>query len=628
MNMSKNKYEDPPSFYDGPGKSIEGTDFDFEAWAAHAPHPADCDAQFGDEPLPDNRLLSIIESDNEADCVGLTAYAPHPAMGEIENPHKLIADMIESGDDVIRRTGQDFNDTLVNAGPERCADLIDNGDNLDDGHGAHPHKRLADMIDSGDDRFEGRLDTEGASEAEGAKNASPRAWGFDVEEMNRSYALVVWGGKTVVVNEQPSAPINDRVRVMSFESMNSWFANRFTEIAGSDGKLRPVTWAKAWHSHRDRRSYDGVEFWPNPDGAKGTPNYLNFWRGFDVVPSATRGTYKTFSDHLLNQVCDGDPELFKYVFGWMAHIVQKPRERLGTALVLRGIKGTGKSKVGEVLGSLFSSHYFQVDDARYITGNFNAHMGSCLLLQADEAVWAGAKDAEGRLKGLITSEIQMIESKGIDPIRLENFVRVIMTSNEGWVVPASADERRFVVLDVNPRCAQNRAYFAELDEELNNGGRERLLHDLLAFDLKQVDLWRLPQTQALLDQKVLSLDQIEEFWYNLLYAGDDWPKRIVCEELYGMYLNAAGKIGIGRKRSDAQFGKHLAKLVPGLRIPRPLIEVAPGVMKPKRCYELPSLHECRVAFDEYIGQPNPWPALPSGESERAQDVSLDEDIRL
>ena len=283
--------------------------------------------------------------------------------------------------------------------------------------------------------------------------------------------------------------------------MNSWFANSFTEIEGSDGKIRPVTWAKAWHSHPDRRQYAGVEFWPNPDGAAGMPNYLNFWRGFDVKPSPA-GSCNIFRDHLLTNVCDGDPDLFNYVFGWMAHIVQKPRERLGTAIVLRGQRGTGKSKVGEVLGSLFSSHYFQVDDARYVTGQFNAHMASCLLLQADEAVWAGDKAAEGRLKGLITSETQMIESKGVDSIRMRNFLRVIMTSNEGWVVPAGMDERRYVILDVNPRCAQNRAYFAEMDEELNNGGRERLLHDLLTFNLRQVDLWHLPQTEALLEQKI------------------------------------------------------------------------------------------------------------------------------
>jgi hypothetical protein len=365
-------------------------------------------------------------------------------------------------------TGQDLNDMLHTAEPDRIADLIDHGDNFLDAPA-------------------GESSSQAASKAQGAQSASPRSWGFDVQEINRSYALTIWGGKAVVVNEQPHGPVNDRVRVMSFESMNSWFANRVTEIEGSDGKIRPVTWARAWHSHPDRRQYDGVEFWPNPDGVKGTPNYLNFWRGFDVTPSPA-GSYNIFRDHLLTNVCDGDPALFKYVFGWMAHIVQKPRERLGTAIVLRGRRGTGKSKVGEVLGSLFSSHYFQVDDARYITGQFNAHMASCLLLQADEAVWAGDKAAEGRLKGLITSEMQMIESKGVDPIRLQNFVRVIMSSNEGWVVPAGMDESRFVVLDVNPRCAQNRAYFAEMDEESKNGGRERLLHDLLAFDLTQVDL--------------------------------------------------------------------------------------------------------------------------------------------
>ena len=204
-----------------------------------------------------------------------------------------------------------------------------------------------------------------------------------------------------MVNEQPSGPVNDRVRVMSLNSMNSWFANRYTEIVGSDGKVRPVTWAKAWHSHRDRRQYDGVEFFPNPDGAPGTPNYLNLWRGFDVTPSPA-GSYHVFRDHLLTNVCAAK-NLFKYLFGWMAHIVQKPRERLGTAIVLRGRRGTGKSKVGEVLGSLFSSHYFQVDEARYRHGQFNPHMASCLLLQADEAMWAGDKAAEGRLKGLITS---------------------------------------------------------------------------------------------------------------------------------------------------------------------------------------------------------------------------------
>ncbi len=193
---------------------------------------------------------------------------------------------------------------------------------------------------------------------------------------------------------------------------NVLYANRFTEIRGADGKIKVVTWARAWLSHRHRRTYDGIEFFPNPDGAAGAPGYLNLWRGFGCEP-APAGSYAIFRDHLLNNVCGGDPALFDYVFGWFAHILQRPRERIGTALVLRGRMGSGKTKVGEVIGSLIPTHYFQVDDPRYIVGQFNAHMAGCLLLQAEEAVWAGDKAAEGRLKGLITSECQMISKRGL-----------------------------------------------------------------------------------------------------------------------------------------------------------------------------------------------------------------------
>ncbi|MFX6149212.1 hypothetical protein ABTF39_20490, partial [Acinetobacter baumannii] len=85
------------------------------------------------------------------------------------------------------------------------------------------------------------------------------------------------------------------------------------------------------------------------------------------------------------------------------------------------------------------------------------------------------------------------------------FVHVIMTSNEDWVVPASGDERRFFVLDVGARCQRNNVYFAEIDDELDRGGRERLLYELLAFDLENFNIYDVPQTKALLDQKIGSL---------------------------------------------------------------------------------------------------------------------------
>lgn len=451
-----------------------------------------------------------------------------------------------------------------------------------------------------------------APEPEKAPPRLPQGGGFDVEKMNREWGLVLMGSKAVIVREQPAGPMEDRLRLISVDAFRTWFLNSYTEVGSDDGKVNGMTWAKRWLAHRRRRQFAGIEFFPNPDGAEGTPGYLNLWQGFSIEPRQKEDGWSILRDHLFNNVCDGDDALFRWVFGWFAHMVQRPRERVGTALVMRGKMGTGKTKVGEVMGSMFPAHYFAVDDPRYVTGQFNAHMASCLLLQAEEAVWAGDKAAEGRLKGLVTSKFQMIEAKGIDPIRLDNFVRLMMTSNEDWVVPAGKDERRFCVLDVNPRVAQNTEYFREMEEQLADGGREALLYDLLHFDLSQVDLRKIPRTGALLEQKLRSLDSVESWWFERLDAGAttsggrQWITPIMTRTLFEDYIAVADKVGVRRKSEMTAFGIKMAKLVPGLEKVRRFVESAPGVNSREWCYGLPSLADCRAAFQAEVGQVVAW----------------------
>jgi hypothetical protein len=447
---------------------------------------------------------------------------------------------------------------------------------------------------------------------------------FDVDTINRAHALLIMGSQAVVVMERPDGPVKDRVRFIKLDAFKALFANRHTEVLGAARKL---TWAQAWLSHPRRREYKGIEFFPNPDGAKGVPGYLNLWRGFEIAPSPC-GTYGVFNDHLLNNVCDSNPALYNYVFGWFAHVVQRPRERIGTALVLRGRMGSGKTKVGEVFGSLFPAHYFLVDDPRYVTGRFNSHMFACLLLQADEAVWAGDKAAEGRLKGIVTSEHQMIEVKGVDQVQSPNYVRLLMTSNEAWVVPAGKDERRFVVLDVNPRCAQNHEYFREMDAELSKGGRARLLYDLQRFDLGGVELRQIPRTAALLEQKLSSLDSVEDWWHNRLHegtltrSGDGWPDIIPVSALYADYVREADEIGIARKKKRSEFGLILHRLIPGLMNTKPRDD---GKRLPS--YALPPLDACRASFEERIGHRLDWPAGVAA-SEQAGNIADDDVVPL
>ena len=439
--------------------------------------------------------------------------------------------------------------------------------------------------------------------------------GYDHEAMNAEFAFLLVGSKAVVIRENPDAPIEQRIRFLTLDAFRQWSLNRWTEIYDPSAKdVKSVPWAKRWLGARDRRQFDGVEFHPdaNPDPASagGTPGYFNLWRGWGCEPRKG-GKYAVFRDHLLNNICGGDEALYAWVFGFFAQMLQRPRERLGVALVLRGGQGSGKTKIGEVFGSLIPSHYFLVDSARYLTGNFNAHMASCLLLQADEAVWAGDKQAEGRLKGLITSAEQMVESKGIDPIRLRNFVRVVMTSNEDWVVPAGKDERRFCVLDVDGRCAQNSAYFAEMDDELTNGGREALLADLLAFNLDSVDLRHVPRTAALLSQKIHSLDPIDSWWLDRLMAGaptrksTDWPSYIWTDLVRDDYHEASDRRGVRHKSAETILGGRLRKLVPLLQRQK-LNWTTPDGDRRVWCYVLPSLKDCRTSFEKAIGQAITW----------------------
>ncbi len=69
-----------------------------------------------------------------------------------------------------------------------------------------------------------------------------------------------------------------------------------------------------------------------------------------------------------------------------------------------------------MIGSLIGDHYLLVASPRYITGQFNSHMASLLVLHADEAFWAGDKASVGTLKDLVSGDYHMLEYKGVDPI--------------------------------------------------------------------------------------------------------------------------------------------------------------------------------------------------------------------
>ena len=280
------------------------------------------------------------------------------------------------------------------------------------------------------------------------------------------------------------------------------------------GGKKVVSKAEYWLNHPQRRQYEGIEFEP---GSAGRHGFYNLWQGFSERPQA--GDCSLFLAHLRDNVAQGNEYLFNWVVAWFAQIFQQPNTKIGNSLAFRGKQGVGKTIVGQIMGSLIKGHYRLVADPRYVTGQFNAHMASLLLLQADEAFWAGDKRAQGKLKDLVTGNEHPIEYKHIDAIWVKNKVRLLATSNEDFVVPAGFDERRFCMLDVGDERAQDHTYFAAISKQMDNGGREALLQYLLDFDISIVNLREIPKTIALIEQIIEAMSPEQAWWFDTLKNG-------------------------------------------------------------------------------------------------------------
>lgn len=430
-----------------------------------------------------------------------------------------------------------------------------------------------------------------------------------VERLNKEHALLMLGGSPVVLKEGTGPDGRDEIQLISLSGFHEWTRPDYIWSSEESESPRKLQASKIWLESPLRRQYTGLVF--DPAGVAPS-TYFNLWKGWAVEPAPKQSTAscQRFLDHVFENVCSGNEAHFWWVMGWFASLVQAPTQKLGTSLVLRGGQGTGKTIVGKVIGALLGQHYALVADARFIVGRFNSHLANCLLLQLDEATWGGNHEAAGKLKDLVTGEWQFIEYKGREPVKVRNYVRLFITGNNRWLVPAGIDERRFAVFDMGEEKRQNSAYFQAIETEMDRGGREALLRYLMDLDLSTIPLKEIPKTSALSEQKVSSLSPEQHWWLDILMRGV-LPGDLMGEgetettALYSHYLTQTQKVGVNRKSFETQLGYALRDMVPGLTKPRRTVNTPAG---PERHYSyvFPELAECRRAFDRIIGDDRGW----------------------
>jgi Family of unknown function (DUF5906) len=325
-------------------------------------------------------------------------------------------------------------------------------------------------------------------------------------------------------------------------------------------------------------------------------------------------------------------------------MVQRPWEKPGTAIVLRGIKRIGKSFFGRRIGELIDGpfdplrdikHYFPTENRNDLLGDFTGHLEYVLLLQLEELVWARSHKDESKMKEVTTGETMSIRPMHSPSRIVKNYIRPLLIRNADWAVPISWDESRYFVLEVSRDHKDDIPYFTAINKEWNNGGAEAWMYKKKNYDITGYNLREAPRTNAATKQLIESLRGVERWFferlnqYDLPFVDFDYSTgepKLLRGAAYEDFRNCSNLVREGDRSDKTKFGNVLRQLVPWIKegwyTPEGL-----GSQKRVHAKILLSLQECRDFWvNKFLNgkRPEDWDDLTLNwiKKEDAKDITM------
>ena len=211
----------------------------------------------------------------------------------------------------------------------------------------------------------------------------------------------------------------------------------------SEWKVDGESFINLWRGDTDMKTYERFVFMP---GVVPPDEDFNTFLGFEYEPR--EGDVAPYLE-LISLACNHEQRCIDYMLNYEAHIVQKPWEKPGVAIVVKGIKGCGKDTsfdfLGDLLGHMFHNTY---TPETTIWGRFNGDMKHNLLAKIEEAnLSMMTKAEEEKFKSIITAPKHTFENKGKDVGDSKpSYSRFIATTNNAVPVHITDDERRFCLI--------------------------------------------------------------------------------------------------------------------------------------------------------------------------------------
>lgn len=255
----------------------------------------------------------------------------------------------------------------------------------------------------------------------------------------------------------------------------------------------PVLFINKWITFNDKiNQKQNMGTYPNP--ALCPADSFNLWLPFPMELLK----HKPYTKHdvglkvMLNhiKILSGNEEVvYKYFLGWIAMMIQKPEVKT-KCIVLVSEEGAGKGALMELFKLMLGENkVFETSDpARDVWGAFNSLMIDAYLVNINELEFKATKDAEGKIKTLITDKAMIINNKGLNQIKITSCHKVLITTNKDKCLKTHNNDRRTLIARSSDEKVNDTKYFKDFHAYLANEEVIRTCYDyFMNYDLVDFD---------------------------------------------------------------------------------------------------------------------------------------------
>lgn len=217
--------------------------------------------------------------------------------------------------------------------------------------------------------------------------------------------------------------------------------------------------------HRDYRAGVAQLILPEPDGS----NSVNLWQRGGVIPAA--GDYQPILDFFARFLPDTLSR--DHVLKYLAHLIQRPGEKIEHGIIVTGGFGTGKGTLHRIITAILGDKNARKIEGVELGQQWTARLVDAQVLMIEEAHHGERLEVFEKTKELLTAEFFYAEDKQVRRFRGRTPRGIFLASNDAAPMVLPRGDRRWFVCatpetpETEEEKKANRAFFRQLYDLLD-----------------------------------------------------------------------------------------------------------------------------------------------------------------